>query len=69
MLLGLKKDRASEPEVEIETQRTTLESREGVHAERHRAADDLVEESPTRFNLAVSESLVCPFPLRRSFVS
>ena len=59
---------AGAPEVEIEAQRRTLEGREGVHVQRHRMADNLVEESPTRFNLAVSESLVCPFPLRRSFV-
>ena len=30
--------------------------------------DDLVEEVRTKFNFAVSESLVCPFPLRRSFL-
>ena len=57
-----------EPQVEIEAQGAALEGREGVHVQRHRMADNLVEESPTRFNLAVSESLVCPFPLRRSFV-
>ena len=33
-----------EPEVQIETQRRALEGREGVHVERHRMADDLVEE-------------------------
>ena len=40
-------------EVEIETQGAPLESREGVHVNRHRMVDDLVEELFAEFDFTV----------------
>ena len=36
-----------QPQVEIETQRRAFECRQGVHIERYRVLDDLVEERLT----------------------
>ena len=40
---------------QIEAQGRTLEGREGVHVERHRMADNLLEERLAQFDLAIPQ--------------
>ena len=49
------------PHLVIEAQGAALEGREGVHVNRHRVADNLVEELLTQFDLALPQrALVGP---------
>ena len=48
------------PQVEIEAQGAAFEGREGVHVERHRVADDLVEKRLPKIDFALPQHpLVC----------
>ena len=55
-LRGTKREGAvDQPEVEIESQRRPLERLQGVHVDRHRVTDDLVEELLSQFDLALPQ--------------